>query len=270
MYTLIDSGRNGISKSLKELIQFKDLLLIFSFRDLKVKYSQTFLGIAWAFLQPIVTVAIFTIIFSYGIKLTFGAIPYPLFSIVGVGLAGYSFSVINQSSISITSNQDMVKKIYFPKIIIPISKAISLLPELIITVLTTMLLMIYFGQDLTIRFVFYPLFLIATLIFALAVGVWACAIIIRFRDFQHVIPFVTQIGMYGSPVFYSSTVIPEKWQALYFLNPLAGIIEGVRWSLFNTPVFNPYIYLSLLSLLMVLVASFLYFYKIEEVIADII
>jgi lipopolysaccharide transport system permease protein len=267
---VIDASKRGLGLNIKELIQYKDLLYTLATRDLKVKYAQTFLGFFWAFLQPTLTVAIFTIVFGRAVKVDTGPIPYPLFALSGMIAWTYFAFVMSQGGNSIIGAQNMVKKIYFPRLIIPISKAMVGLIDLVIVFLFLVILTLFFKYDFSARILYLPIFLLLLIVISLGVGLWLSALTIRYRDFQHIIPFMVQIGLYSTPIAYPSSIIPEKYQLIYHLNPVVGVVEGFRWSILNYGYLNEYSLISFLIGVAIFISSLFYFKKVEKVMADIV
>lgn len=271
---VIDSNKKWYTINLKELFDYKDLFYTLSYRDFKVKYAQTFLGILWAFLKPALTLLVFILVFSKGIEVNTQGIPYSLFAICGISVWTYFSNVMSESGSSIISAQSMVQKIYFPRLIIPLSKALVGLIDLMITLTFLVLLMIFYGYPLSANAFLFPFFVLIAIISALGVGIWLSALTIRFRDFQQIVPFLVRSGMFITPVAYPASIIIDKipdWAVvIYFLNPMAGVIEGMRWSILGGNVPSSYSFVSFSIIGILFVTSIFYFKKVEKVIADIV
>jgi len=267
---VIDASKPPIGLGIKELIKYKDLFFILAWRDLRVRYAQTFLGLLWAFIQPLATLLIFVVIFGRALDVKTGDIPYPVFALAGMSAWSYFAFVLNQSGTSIIGAQDMVKKVYFPRLVIPLSKAVVGFVDFFITFIFLMGLMIYYQVSLTANIFYFPLFFLLNVLAGLAVGIWTSALTIRFRDFQHVIPFVIQIGLYATPIAYPSSLIPEKYQVLYFLNPMAGVVEGYRFSLLGTDFMAELSYISFALIIVLFITGLFYFKRVERVMADLV
>ena len=265
-----DSRRKGFSLEIKELFDYGDLFFILAYRDLRVRYAQTFLGLFWAFLQPAATLLIFILIFGKAVKVDTGDVPYPLFALTGMASWAYFSFVISQSGQSIIGAQEMIKKIYFPRLVIPLSKAVVAFVDFFIALVFVIVLMIIYQFPLTIKIIWFPLFFLANVIAALACGIWLSALTTRYRDFIHVIPFLVQFGLYATPVGYPASLIPEKYQVIYHLNPMAGIVEGFRYTILGTGQINTYSYLSFFIVGILFVSGIMYFKKVEKVMADIV
>lgn len=271
---IIQSSKRFPKLDLKELFQYKDLFLLLAFRDYRVRYAQTFLGFLWAFIQPFATLLIFTIVFSKAAEVDTGDIPYPLFAICG--MAGWTFFafVLSNSGNSIVGAQQMIQKIYFPKLIIPMAKAIVGFVDFGIAFIFIIIICIYYQFIPSSNIIFLPIYIIMTVFAALTVGIWLSALTIRFRDFQHVVPFLVQFGLYATPIGYPAELITNslpKWVSfIYFLNPMAGVVEGFRWSILGGNLPNEYSYISFSVTIILFILGLFYFKKVEEIMADIV
>lgn len=271
METIIENKKGiNLRQRVKELIDYRELLMTLAYRDFRVKYAQTVLGLLWAIIEPLFSAIILSLIFNKiaGVN-TFGVNPV-LFGLSGMMVWNYFANVIHQGSNSLILAQNMVKKIYFPRIIVPASKAIASLPDLLITIVFTLIFYFTVFDEITLNLLFLVLFILLTIIVSLSLAVWFSAMNIRYRDFQHVVPFVTRIGLFLTPVAYSSIDIPENYRWIFFINPLTGVIEAIRWSMFNLSVDWSLFSISLVVALFFLITGFLYFNKLEKSIADII
>ncbi len=271
---VVDASKGSFSLNLKELLSYRDLFLILAYRDLRVRYAQTFLGLAWAVVQPLATIFIFTLVFGRFIRVDTGGVPYPVFALCGMAAWTYFSFVMTQSGNSIIGAQDMVKKIYFPRLVIPLSKAVVGLVDFAIALLLLGLLCVYYRQPLSPNIVWLPVFLMLTMICALAAGIWLSALSIRFRDFQHITPFLVQLGLYVTPIAYPGSVVigslPDAGVTLYYLNPMAGIVEGCRWSILGTGTLHSVSLVSFAMVIILFVSGLFYFRKVERVMADLI
>lgn len=274
MKTIVDASKRGISLDLKELIRYKDLFLILAYRDFRVRYAQTYLGFIWAFLQPMATLTIFTLVFGKAAKIDTGGIPYPVFAIAGMSAWTYFSFVMSQAGNSIIGAQGMIKKIYFPRLVIPLGKAFVGLIDYAIVFLILVGIMIYFQYPISSNIIFLPIFFLANIMSALAFGIWFSTLTIRYRDFKHIIPFAVQFGLYLTPIAYPADLLVERipeWAAVvYYLNPVAGIVEGFRFSILGTPFTNWYALISFGIMLIIFVTGLFYFKKMERVMADIV
>lgn len=270
---IIDANKKSLFPDFKELFRYKDLFFTLAWRDFRVRYAQTTIGFLWAFIQPAVTLFILSLVFGkfVGVKTD---IPYLLYAMTGISLWSYFAFVLTNSGSSIISSQDMVKKIYFPRLIIPLSKAAVGLIDLGISLLLMIVLMFYYGIAPSLNVWAAPFFILAAMLAALSIGIWLSALTVRFRDFQHIVPFMVQIGLYITPIAYPADFamkqLPSWAASIYFLNPMAGIIQGFRWSLFGG---NPPEGLAIISFVMVIILLFtglLYFRRVEDEMADFI
>lgn len=272
--TIIDANKSVLSLNLRELFQYKDLFHTLSYRDFKVKYAQTFLGFAWAFIQPFMTLVVFALVFSRGLQLDTGDVPYTLFAACGLAAWTYFSTVMSQAGSSIIGAQGMVQKIYFPRLVIPLSKAMVGLIDFGIALLVIFGLMVFYGFIPSPNIVFFPLFIGLAIIASLGVGIWLSALTIRFRDLHNIVPFLVRFGMFFTPVAYPSSLlldrIPEWALIVYYLNPIAGIIDGFRWSVLGTAPPNTMAYVSFGVVILLFVSSLFYFKKVERTIADIV
>ena len=274
-YTIrVDASDSTLKLNLKELFRYKDLFWVLAYRDLRVRYAQTFLGLLWAFIQPLSTLLIISVVFGRFVKVDTGGIPYPVFAIIGVSLWTYFSFVLTQSGGSVIGSQEMVKKIYFPRLVIPLSKAVVGFVDFGVAILLLIGLFFYYGIMPSSNIVFLPVFLILTIISSLAVGIWLSALTIRYRDFQYVVPFFVQFGLYLTPIAYPTDVVVNnlpKWATfLFYLNPMAGIVEGFRWCLLGGIAPNGYFWISIGIVFILFISGVYYFRKIERVMADII
>lgn len=271
---VVDASKRGFALNLRELLEYRDLFLILAYRDLRVRYAQTFLGLAWAFLQPAATLLIFTVVFGRAVKVDTGGIPYPVFAITGMTAWTYFAFVLNQSGNSIVGAQEVVKKIYFPRLVIPLSKAVVGFVDFLIAFAILVGLLIVYRVMPSTNIVFLPAFVLLTIVSALAAGIWLSALTIRYRDFQHVVPFLVQFGLYATPIAYPSETIidnlPRWGTVLYYLNPMAGVVEGFRWSVLGGSPPNGFAYLSFGVMALLFVTALIYFKRVERVMADIV
>lgn len=273
MKTIIDANKPSFIPNIRELIRYKDLFLTLSWRDFKVRYAQTTIGILWAVVQPVVTLIILTFVFNkVGSVKT--EIPHVVFTIGGLSIWTYFSFVMTNSGNSIIVNGEMIKKIYFPRLIIPLSKAVVGFIDFGISIIILIILMIYFQIAPSSNIWFAPIFIILGIIAALGVGIWLSALSVRFRDFQYIVPFMVQIGLYISPVAYPAETVTNhlpNWASnAYFLNPMAGITQGFRWSVFGGQAPGKFIWVSIAMVFIIFSAGLFYFKKVEKDMADFV
>ena len=256
--------------NLYELWLYRELLYFLVWRIIKVRYKQTILGVAWAVIQPFFMMVIFTLFFGKFMKVPREGISYPLFSYAAL-LPWMLFSEgISRSTNSLVQDSNLIQKVYLPRLIIPLSGVLSPLFDFIFSFLVFLGMMVYFGCAPSIKLVFLPVFLLLTLVTALAVGLWLSAMNVRYRDVRHVIPFLVQIMFFASPIVYSSSSLPESWRVIYSLNPMVGVIEGFRWILLGTQPPGLEMLVSTTAMIVVLVSGAFYFRRMERNFADVI
>ncbi|HEX2696509.1 MAG TPA: ABC transporter permease [Anaerolineales bacterium] len=257
--------------NLRDLWTYRELVYFMIWRDIKVRYKQTMLGAAWAVIQPVLTMLVFTFIFGTVAKLPTDGIPYPIFSYTALLPWGLFTAALNTASRSLTSNQNMVTKIYFPRLVLPLASVLGGLMDFAIAFLILIVLMIYYRISPTVAIWTLPLFLLLTIVTALGVALWLSAINVQYRDVNYVLPFLTQFWLFITPVAYSAKVISEKWSIIYSLNPMAGVVNGFRWALLGTntgPNLNMVISIGVAFL--VLISGLFYFRSMEKTFADTI
>jgi lipopolysaccharide transport system permease protein len=272
---IIEPSRGWISLQLRVLWQYRELLYFLIWRDLKVRYKQTALGIGWIILQPLISMVIFSFLFGGLLEVPSGGVPYPIFVYAGLLPWNYFANSLNRSSTSLVNNQNLITKVYFPRLVVPISGVMSGLVDFSVSFIVLIVLMIIFKFYPTPYIVFLPGFLLLAIITALGFGLWLSALNVRYRDVNYITPFLIQIWMYLTPVIYPVTIIPEKFRFLLALNPMTGVVEGFRWALLGdqlTDVQPPgsIFLLSIAISLFVLVSGTMYFRRTERKFADII
>lgn len=267
---VIRPPRKWVPIDLSELWQYRELLYFFVWRDVKIRYKQTGLGVAWAVIQPLFTMVIFSVIFGGFAKIPSDGLPYPLFTLAAL-LPWQLFSEgMTRSTTSMVSNASIMTKVYFPRLIMPIAGILSPIVDFIVAIGILVLMMAYYGFVPTINVVFLPAFVLLALATSLGVGLWLSALNVQYRDFQYTVPFLIQVWLYASPVVYSTSLVPAQYQLLYGLNPMAGVIEGFRWALLGTAPPSGVIGLSVVVVLVLLVSGAFYFKKMEQYFADIV
>lgn len=268
---VIQAQRGLFQLDLGSIWQFREMLYFLVWRDVLLRFKQTAVGAAWVILQPLITMIIFTLIFSKLARLPSDGIPYPVFAFTAL-LPWFFFSqALMRSSSSVVQSSNLITKIYFPRLLIPIAASIAPIVDLVFSFLFLLVLMGWYKITPTWGIVALPLFLALAIITSLAVGLWSSAINVKYRDVGNIIPFVIQVWMYASPVAYPVSMIPEKWRLLYSLNPMVGVIEGFRWALLgrNSPDFM-LMAVSASVVLALLAGGIVYFKKMEQTFADVI
>jgi lipopolysaccharide transport system permease protein len=250
---------------------YRELLYFLAWREIKVRYKQTVIGALWAILQPLLTMVIFTIVFGNFAKIPSDGLPYPLFAYVALLPWEYFSQAISRSGVSVVNDANLIRKIYFPRLIIPLAAVVTPLADFCLSFLILLGMMLWFRVIPTWGLMALPLFLLMALLTALSAGLWLSALNVRYRDIRYTIPFLTQFWMYASPIAYPVSLIPEEWRLLYSLNPLVGVVEGFRWALLGkeSPDFS-IMAVSTVAVLVVLLGGLVYFKKMEQTFADVI
>ncbi|MDI6739889.1 MAG: ABC transporter permease [Candidatus Edwardsbacteria bacterium] len=269
--TIIEHRRGWIPIDLAELLRYRELLYFLTWRDVLIRYKQTALGVAWAVIQPVVTMVIFSLVFGKFGKLPSDGVPYPVFTFCALLPWNLFASALTRSTNSVVGSSNMVKKIYFPRLLIPISSTLSPLVDFAISLIVLFGLMAYYRLPFGWGLLLLPLLMLVTISVALGVGLWLSTLNVKYRDVGHAIPFLIQAWMFASPVAYSITLIPEKWQALYALNPMVGVVNGFRWAFLGggrMPLTTMGV--SLAIALAILVTGMFYFRRMERTFADVV
>lgn len=262
--------RGGSALRLHELWSYRELLYFLVWRDLKVRYKQAAIGAGWVLLQPLLAVTLFSVVFGRLAHISSGNVPYPLFfcaAFLPWQLFAYS---LTQSGNSLVSNERLITKVYFPRLLLPAGAIIAGLADFVIGFLVLLGLMLYYGTVPTAAVFALPLFVLLAVATSLAVGVWLSALNVAYRDVQHAIPFLTQILFFATPIAYPSTLIPPSWRIVVGLNPMAGVVEGFRWTLFHQGQFEPLMLVSALVVVILLLTGIAYFRRVEATFADVI
>jgi lipopolysaccharide transport system permease protein len=258
------------SEYLKDLFRFRELLYFFAHRDIIVRYRHAFFGIAWAIVRPLLTMLMFTLIFSRIANLSSGSTPYPLFVLAGMIPWQLFANTTIDTCHSLLNNAHLITKIYFPRMIIPLSQTMVHLVDFFVNIAFIAVLMIFFQIKLTLTIVFFPIFVLLVLTLCTGAGFWLSALTVKYRDFKIIVPFIMQFGMFLSPVGYGTSVIPNEIRFFYFLNPLVGIIDGFRWSLFG--IVHDYMSISIAFSIVIstflLFSGFVYFRSTERSFGD--
>ena len=268
----IRPSRGLAALNLRDLWIYRELVFFMVWRDIKVKYKQTLLGMAWAVIQPVMTMLVFTFLFDRVAKVPTDGIPYPVFSFTALLPWGLFTVALNQGSRSLVAHNNMVTKIYFPRLILPMSSVFAGLVDFAIAFVILVGLMLYYRVTPAYNLLWtLPLFLLLALITALGVALWLSAVNVKYRDVNHALPFLTQFWLFITPVAYSSSVISERWQILYSLNPMAGVVNGFRWALLGTgngP--DVTLWISAIISILIFISGLYYFRGMEKTFADTI
>jgi lipopolysaccharide transport system permease protein len=269
---LIIEDRNRLfSIDWAEIWEYRELLYALVGRELKVRYKQTALGVTWVLLQPLVTMLIFTLVFGTLAKMPSDGVWYPVFALTALLPWTYFAQAVTRSGGALVSNANLVSKIYFPRILLPLSMIVAPLVDLALSLLLLFGLLAYAGIPLTWKVITLPAFILMAVLTATGISLFLSAANVRYRDVGHAIPFVIQIWMFVSPIVYPVSLVPEQWRWLYGLNPMAGVIEGFRWALLGQMAPDPIIMTaSFVVFFVLLVAGLMYFRQMERQFADVI
>jgi|tagenome__1003787_1003787.scaffolds.fasta_scaffold20896202_2 lipopolysaccharide transport system permease protein len=257
-------------RTLSEVWAYRELLYFFIWRDVKVRYKQTLLGAGWAIIQPLMSMVVFTIFFGRLAKVPSDGLPYPVFSLMALVPWTYFASALSGCSTSLSGYQHIISKVYFPRLIVPWAAVIAPLVDFAIGCVILALLMAWFHITPSASIVWLPLFLLLAIASAAGVGVWLAALNVRYRDVRYVVPFVLQLWMFATPVAYPASLVPGRWRAVYFLNPMAGVIEGFRWALAGGPPPGALTLVSAAVVVVLILGGAVYFRRLEGTFADVI
>lgn len=270
--SIVIHSRKGILQlDLNAVWEYRELLYFLVWRDVKVRYKQTVIGAGWAILQPLVTMVIFTIVFGHFAKIPSDGVPYPVFAYAALLPWTYFAQALGRSGISLVGNANLITKVYFPRLLLPVAAAVAPLVDFLFSFFILLSLIGWFGMTPTWGMLALPLFLLLAFITALAVSLWLAPLNVRYRDVGHAIPFLIQLWMYASPVMYPVSLVPEQWRLLYSINPMVGVIEGFRWALLGKeyPDFTA-MAMSVVMVLILLLSGIAYFKKMETTFADVV
>jgi lipopolysaccharide transport system permease protein len=273
--TIIEPSRGWLSLQLDRVWAYRELLYFLVWRDIKVRYKQAALGVMWIILQPVASMIVFSLLFGSLLNVPSGEVPYPIFAFVALLPWNYFSSSITRSSTSLVGNAHLITKVYFPRLIIPISGVLSGIVDFLVAFGVLFILMAIYGIAPTARILLLPGFLFLALLTALGFSLWLSALNVRYRDVQQLVPFMVQLWMYVTPVVYGTTLIPERFRWLLALNPMTGVVEGFRWALLGEQLADAqapglFFAVSVLITLLVLVTGAMYFRRTERTFADIV
>ncbi|HEV7746968.1 MAG TPA: ABC transporter permease [Pyrinomonadaceae bacterium] len=268
--TRIKSEEAGVELNLGELWQYRELLYFLTLRDIKVRYKQTVMGVAWVIIQPLLTVLIFTLVFNRFVRFDTGPLPYPLFALSGLLLWLFFANAVTNCTNSLLSNSNLITKVYFPRLFIPTASVGAGLVDLGVAFLLLITVCIYYGLALKLTLLLVPFLILLMALLALGVGLLSAAMTVKYRDLRHALPFIIQLWMFASPVIYPASLVPAKWKWLLLVNPVAGIIEGFRAALTGRPF--DYLHLSISAAITfgLLLFSVYVFRRFEDTFADVV
>lgn len=267
----IRPDRGLLDLDLGAVWRYRELLVVLMMRDIQVLYKQALLGAAWAILQPVFAVVIFTIVFGYFARMPSEGVPYPIFAFAGVLPWTYFAEAVRRSGTGLVNDAELVRKVYFPRLIMPLANVISPLLDFVIAFGVLLIMMAFYGIAPSWKMLVVPPLMVIAALLALSIGLWLGPINVRFRDIKHTLPFMIQIWMYASPIVYPLSMVPAQYQALYALNPMVGVIEGFRWAVFNQgePNFSA-LAVSGIVIVLLMFGGLIFFRRAERTFADVI
>jgi homopolymeric O-antigen transport system permease protein len=268
---VIEPSTGWVSLKLKELWEYRELLYFLCWRDIKVRYKQTVLGAAWAIIQPFFTMVVFSLFFGKLAKMPSDGLPYPIFAYAALVPWTFFANSLTQSSNSLVGSANLITKVYFPRLVVPISSVISNVVDFLLAFAVLLGMMVFFGIAPTANILWLPLLLALALVTALGVGLWLTALNVQFRDVRYTLPFLTQFWLFATPIAYPSSLLSEPWRTVYALNPMVGVVEGFRWALLGTATAPGLMSMvSALAALTLLVTGVFYFRRMEKTFADVV
>ncbi|MEN2993382.1 MAG: ABC transporter permease [Bacteroidia bacterium] len=259
-----------LTLELQEVWQYRELLYALIMRSFQLRYKQAILGVLWAILQPLSAVVIFSFFLGKFVKVPSDNLPYPLFAFSGMIVWSYFATALSQASQSLVGYRDLITKVYFPRLILPLANALVATIDFLLSFVALSGLILWYDFSLSWRIVFFPLFLLITLFTALSLGLWLASINYLYRDVQYALPFFIQLSLFLTPVVYPTSILPVHWQWVYALNPMVGVVEGFRWCLFGQGKIPTLFWVSLLIVFVVFVGGLFYFKRVERLLSDAI
>ena len=267
----IEPSQGWVSLRLQELWEYRELLYFLTWRDIKVRYKQTVFGAAWAIIQPFMTMIVFSLFFGKLAKIPSDGIPYPIFAYAALVPWTFFSGGLSKSSNSLVGSSNLIKKVYFPRLVVPISSVLSGVVDFVLAFLVLFAMMIFYGLYPTANVVWLPFLLLLAFATSLGVGLWLSALNVQFRDVRFTIPFLTQFWLFATPIAYPSSLLDEPWRTIYGINPMVGVVEGFRWALLGTETSpGPIIFVSSLVAAGLLVGGAFYFRRMEKTFADVV
>jgi lipopolysaccharide transport system permease protein len=265
----ISPSRGWVSLRLGDLWEYRELLYFLVWRDVKVRYKQTVLGAAWAIIQPVMTMIVFAVFFGRLARVPSDGVPYPLFAYVALVPWTFFANGLTQASNSLVGSGNLIRKVYFPRLIVPVASVLSGIVDLVLAFSVLVLLLMWYGVGVSLKLLWLPLFGLQAITTALAVALWLSALNVKYRDVRYVVPFMTQFWLFATPVAYPSSLLDEPWRTIFGLNPMVGVVEGFRWALLDTGTApGPMLAVSSVVSLILLVGGAYYFRRLERTFAD--
>lgn len=269
--TTIEPSRGWVSLKLGELWEARELVVFLIWRDIRVRYKQTALGASWAIIQPLFAMVIFTVFFGRLAKIPSDGVPYHIFSFAALVPWNFFATGLNQSSDSMVSSANLIKKVYFPRLVIPLSTVLAGTVDFAIAFGVLLLMMLQAGIGFTANMVWIPAFLLLALVTSLGVGLWLSALNVRYRDVRYTVPFLVQLWLFATPIAYPSSLLQDPWRTIYGLNPMAGVVEGFRWAMIGTQTQpGPLILVSATVSILLLIGGAFFFRRAERQFADVV
>jgi lipopolysaccharide transport system permease protein len=268
---VIEAGRTE-REYWRDLWRYRELFYFLAWRDLLVRYKQTFVGIGWSLIRPMLTMLVLTVVFGKLGKMPSGGMPYPLLVLCGMLPWQFFSGAMSESGNSLVSNSNLISKVYFPRLVITASSVITSFVDFLISAIFLVVLMLWYHSKPPAGVLFLPFFVLLVFGAALGVGMWISALMVEYRDFRFIVPFLVQFGLYVSPVGFQTSIVPERFRALYALNPMVGIIDGFRWCLLGSrsSIYLPGVAFALIEVILLIASGLWYFRKTERTFADVI
>jgi lipopolysaccharide transport system permease protein len=267
---VIEPSSGWAALKLHELWEYRELLYFLIWRSIKVRYKQTALGAAWAIIQPFFTMVVFSVFFGGLAKIPSEGIPYPIFSYTALLPWTFFANGMSQASNSLVGSANLITKVYFPRLVMPLSNVLSGLLDFAIAFVVLLGMMLFYGIWPTVAIVWLPLFLLLALVTAMGVGLWLSALNVQYRDIRYIVPFLTQFWLFATPIAYPSNLLSEPWRTLYGLNSMVGVVEGFRWALLGSNPPRPMLGVSAVVAVLLLVSGAYYFQRMEKTFADVV
>jgi len=265
----IAPSRGWVPLKLDELWEYRELLYFLVWRDIKVRYKQTALGATWAIIQPFMTMVVFSLFFGHLAKMPSDNVPYPIFAFAALVPWTFFANGLSQSSNSMVSSSNLITKVYFPRLIVPLASVAAGLVDFFIALVVLLVMMLYYGLLPTLNVIWLPLFALLAFVTSLGVGLWLSALSVTYRDVRYIVPFIAQFWLFATPIAYPSSLLQEPWRTIYGLNPMVGVVEGFRWALLGTNTApGPIIAISAFMALIILITGAFYFRRTEKTFAD--
>ena len=265
----VEPSKGWVPLKVRELWEYRELLYFLTWRDVKVRYKQTALGASWAILQPFLTMVVFSLFFGRLAQMPSDGIPYPIFSYAALVPWTFFANGVTHSANSLVLNANLIKKVYFPRLVIPIAGVFSGFIDFGLAFIVLIGMMLWYGFVPTVNVIWLPLLILLAVVTSLGVGFWLSAVNVQYRDIRYIVPFLIQMWMFVTPIVYPSSLLPEPWRTLYGLNPMAGVVEGFRWALLGTEKPEAIVLVSALAAVALMVSGLYYFRRMERNFSDI-